>query len=136
MDIDVRPDGVGLPPGRGTAGEGAPLYRRRCASCHGPAGEGGTANQLVSTGDDRGITIGSYWPYATTVFDYVRRAMPTNAPGSLSDPEVYALTAWLLARNGLIGEADEMSADTLPRVVMPARERFVPDDRLESTEVR
>ena len=136
LDIDVRPDGAGLPEGGATARDGAPLYRRRCASCHGAQGEGGTANRLVSTGGAPGLTIGSYWPYATTVFDYVRRAMPTNAPGSLSDQEVYAVTAWLLARNGLIGDDDAMTADTLPGVTMPARDRFVPDDRLETTDVR
>jgi len=135
LDIDIRPEGTGLPPGRGVAADGAATYRRHCASCHGAAGEGGRANPLVGR-EPEPQTIGSYWPYATTVFDYIRRAMPTTAPGSLTDDEVYGLTAWLLARNGIIGDDTVLDATSLPRVEMPARDRFVPDDRLETTAVR
>ena len=154
LDIDVKPDGTGLPAGQGTAASGAQLYQQQCASCHGRQGEGGIANPLVGTEpagippfgpeyeswrggrDDTPMTIGNYWPYATTLFDYIRRAMPTPQPGSLSADEVYGLTAWLLAANGIIDDADVLDADTLPRVEMPARELFKPDDRLDSTRVR
>ena len=154
IDIDVKPDGAGLPAGRGTAASGVQLYQERCSSCHGRRGEGGTANPLVGTEPvgippfgpeyeswrrsrpDTPMTIGNYWPYATTLFDYIRRAMPTPQPGSLSADEVYGLTAWLLAANGIIDDADVLNAETLPRVEMPARDLFVPDDRLDSTQVR
>ena len=150
LAIAVPPDGRGLPPGRGTAKEGATVYVAKCLSCHGPAGEGVKEQRgprLVSQpGDtyDFGVgrrnddmrTIGTYWPYATTVFDYVRRAMPSFAPGSLTDDEVYAVTAYLLAKNKLIAEADIIDAQTLPKVKMPARSRYVPDDRLQSNQVR
>ena len=154
LDIDVSPDGVGLPPGEGTPLSGAPVYERRCATCHGRRGEGGTANQLVGSeptgippfgpeyevwrGDRRDVpfTIGNYWPYATTLFDYIRRAMPTPEPGSLSSDDVYGLTAWLLAANGIIEDTDALNAETLPLVEMPGRGLFVPDDRLDFTQVR
>ena len=154
IDIDVRPDGTGLPAGQGTADSGARLYQQRCSSCHGRQGEGGTANRLVGAEPsgiapfgpeyeswrrgrrDVPMTIGNYWPYATTLFDYIRRAMPTPQPGSLSADDVYGLTAWLLAANGIIADADVLNAETLPQVEMPARDRFVPDDRLDSTQVR
>ena len=154
LDIDVRPDGTGLPPGGGTAREGAPIYAQKCAACHGANGEGGTADVLVGAepknsapfGPEyerwRGarpdvlFTIGNYWPYATTVFDYVRRAMPASAPGSLTADETYALVAWLLAKNEIIAESDMISRETLPRVRMPARARFVPDSRRGGAEVK
>jgi len=154
LDIDVRPDGTGLPPGRGTAREGAAIYAKQCAACHGAKGEGGPADPLVGA-EPKGMppfgpayeqwragrpdvpfTIGNYWPYATTVFDYVRRAMPPAAPGSLAADETYALVAWLLAQNGIIGSDDEMNQRTLPAVVMPARRMFVPDDRKGGRMVR
>lgn len=154
LDIDVRPDGTGLPPGRGTARDGAPLYAKQCAACHGAKGEGGAADPLVGA-EPKGVppfgpayeqwrgsrpdvpfTIGNYWPYASTVFDYVRRAMPPTAPGSLTAEETYALVAWLLAQNGIIAEDAVMSAETLPKVVMPARRMFVPDDRKGGKVVR
>ena len=148
--IAVPPDGRGLPPGRGTAAEGAAVYATKCAACHGLAGEGNKELRgprlIPQPGDayDFGVgrrnddmrTIGTYWPYATTVFDYVRRAMPSAAPGSLTDGEVYAVTAFLLAKNGLIAEADVIDAQTLPKVKMPARSRYVPDDRLQTNAVR
>ena len=140
LDIDVMPDGTGLPPGSGTVQEGAEVYAAACATCHGPSGEGAANDQLVGTTAVRGIddpmTIGNYWPYATTLFDYIRRAMPYDRPGSLTDDEVYALVAWLLHQNEIISADVSMDAQSLPRVEMPARDRFVPDDRLQYQEVR
>jgi cytochrome c len=125
----VFPDGRGLPPGHGSAVEGAALYRAKCASCHGEGGRGATAEELAggsgaltSAAPDK--TIGLYWPYATTLFDFTRRAMPMDAPGSLSDDEVYALCAYLLFANGLVGEREEMNARSLPAVRMPNRDGF------------
>src|SRR5215475_2909578 len=129
-DISVGPDGVGLPPGKGTAVGGATVYEQKCQACHGAKGAGqpndrlvGGQGTLASKAPVR--TIGSYWPYATTVFDYVRRAMPYIQPQSLSDDEVYALTAYLLNLNGIIGEGDEMNARTLPKVKMPNQVNFI-----------
>lgn len=140
IDIDVDPSGAGLPEGRGTAADGAAVYAAKCASCHGAKGEGvAPVPALVGRTPDVGYdfaradraprTIGNYWPYATTVFDYVRRAMPQNAPGSLSDTETYAVVAWLLHENGIIAADAEMNATTLSAVQMPARGIFVRDDR-------
>jgi mono/diheme cytochrome c family protein len=139
LDIDIGPDGVGLPPGRGTAAEGAPIYAARCAACHGKTGTEGPNDVLVGRmpGDTFPFardpqapkTIGSYWPYATTVFDYIRRAMPLDAPGSLKDDEVYRLVAYLLVRNDLVPVDAVIDATSLPKVRMPARDRFVPDER-------
>lgn len=139
LDIDVRPDGRGLPAGRGTAAEGATLYATKCAACHGATGKEGPNDVLVGRAAQTGFpfaqdaalphTIGNYWPYATTVFDYVRRAMPPTAPGSLTDDEVYALTAFLLRANDLIAEDAVMDRTTLPKVAMPARQYFTPDAR-------
>ncbi len=137
LDIDVRPDGAGLPLGGGTAADGARVWTRACRACHGREGEGGIAAPLV--GRDaaaRPPTVGNYWPYATTLYDYVYRAMPRNAPGTLTPDEVYGLVAWILEKNGIIDDQAVMNAATLPDVVMPARGRFVPDDRLESDAVR
>jgi S-disulfanyl-L-cysteine oxidoreductase SoxD len=130
FDLSVFPDGRGLPPGRGTAVQGAVLYVEKCAVCHGPGGRGATAEELAGgsaplTAKSPDKTIGLYWPYATTIFDFTRRAMPMFAPGSLSADEVYALTAYLLFANGLIGEADEMNATSLRAVRMPNRKGFV-----------
>lgn len=129
-DLNVFPDGRGLPLGRGTAVEGAALFARHCAACHGTGGLGASAEEvaggsepLTSATPDK--TIGLYWPYATTIFDFVRRAKPMGAPGSLSADEVYALTAWLLFANGVVGERDEMNATALPRVRMPNRDGFI-----------
>lgn len=147
-DTDVRPDGTGLPPGRGSVTEGEAIYRQRCAACHGATGIEGPNDRLVgrepSDSFPFGVsqahrarqTIGSYWPYATTVYDYVHRAMPQNAPGSLSANEVYAVTAYLLHLNGLVPRDAVMDATTLPAVIMPARDRFVPDDRTGGRVVR
>ncbi len=135
-DIDVRPDGLGLPDkGEGTVMAGELLYRQKCASCHGVHGYEGPYDKLVtdSTGKN---TIGNYWPYATTIFDYVRRAMPFNAPGSLSDQEVYDITAYLLYLNRIIGKEQVINAKTLPQVEMPALKRYVLDDRRGGTEIK
>src|SRR5438552_5476622 len=129
-DISVGPDGVGLPPGRGTSATGATVYEQKCLICHGAAGVGQPNDRLVGgqgtlAGKAPVRTIGSYWPYATTVFDYVRRAMPYIQPQSLTDDEVYAVTAYLLHLNGIVGESDEMNARTLPAVKMPNRDHFI-----------
>ena len=139
LDIDIGPDGVGLPPGRAVSADGAPIYAARCASCHGKTGKEGPNDLLVGrlpgdafpfAKDPRAPkTIGSYWPYATTVFDYIRRAMPPDAPGSLKDNEVYGLVAYLLALNDLIPADAIVDASSLPKVAMPARNHFVPDAR-------
>jgi cytochrome c len=154
LDIDVRPDGTGLPPGSGTSREGGEIYARACAACHGANGEGGSADALVGAepkatapfgteyerwrGERRDVpfTIGNYWPYATTIFDYVRRAMPANAPGTLTPNETYSLVAWLLWKNEIIADSEAMNAETLPRIVMPAHARFAPDDRAGGRAVR
>ncbi|MBT4159980.1 MAG: cytochrome c [Gammaproteobacteria bacterium] len=130
IDIDVMPDGRGLPPGEGTVTNGEAVYQQQCAACHGVSGEGGPNDALVSTPANAGKkTIGSHWPYATTVFDYIRRSMPYDRPGSLSDNDVYALTSYLLYRNQLIARDVTLDADSLHRIEMPARALFVPDDR-------
>lgn len=133
LDMDVRPDGKGLPAGEGKSAIGKAIFATKCAVCHGIGGVGGPNGSLVSTSNATRKrpekTIGNYWPYATTVFDYIRRAMPFNAPGSLTNDEVYNLTAYLLNANGIISETAIINAQTLPTVVMPARNLFVPDDR-------
>ncbi|WP_132053743.1 c-type cytochrome [Pseudocnuella soli] len=136
IDIDVRPDGQGLPPGSGTVPEGRAIYAAKCASCHGATGVEGPYNRLVSSDTSKAKAIGNYWPYATTLFDYIRRAMPFNAPGSLSNEEVYHLTSYLLHANGLVAADIEMNAANLPKVVMPAKDLFVPDDRTGGAEIR
>ena len=143
IDIDIMPDGRGLPPGRGTSADGAAIYATKCAQCHGKTGKEGPNDVLVGREPRTGFpfaqnpalphTIGNYWPYATTVFDYVRRAMPPTAPGSLGDDEVYALTAFLLHANELIAADAVMDRTTLAAVKMPAREHFVPDTRNQTS---
>jgi cytochrome c len=134
IDIDVLPDGRGLPPGSGTAELGRSVYAARCAACHGPTGTEGPSDVLAggqgSLATPRPIkTVGSYWPYATTLWDYVRRAMPFAQPRSLSVNDTYAVTAYVLYLNGIVGERDVMSETTLPRVRMPNADGFVPDPR-------
>jgi len=129
-DVSVAPDGAGLPPGRGTSGQGAIVYEQKCQSCHGERGAGQPNDRLVgghgTLATARPVrTVGSYWPYATTLFDYVRRAMPYTQSHSLSDDEVYAVTAYLLHLNGIIGESDVVNAETLPKVKMPNRDNFI-----------
>ena len=149
VNRDVGPDGAELPTGSGTAAEGATIFAAKCASCHGVKGEGmppypkligraadaeGFKFGASETNLDR--TIGNYWPYATTVFDYVRRAMPQMTPGTLTDPEVYALTAFLLAENQVIPRDAALDATSLRAVKMPYQDRFVPDNRKGGREVR
>ena len=125
LDIDIAPSGEGLPSGQGSVSEGAALYATHCARCHGLAGEGGEADALVTQkGASTPLTVGSYWPYATTLFDYLRRAMPYDRPGSLDDDAVYAITAYLLAENQILDANTVLDRETLPRVVMPGRARF------------
>ncbi|MGY8817590.1 MAG: c-type cytochrome [Pseudomonadales bacterium] len=128
-DISIGPEGDNLPFGSGTSAQGASIYVTQCFACHGPNGEGGLEPKLVGghgTIDTANAvkTVGSYWPYATTVFDYIRRSMPFQLPGSLTDNEVYALTAYLLEMNGIIDEDTVLNADTLPTVEMPNRDGF------------
>jgi S-disulfanyl-L-cysteine oxidoreductase SoxD len=130
-DISIGPDGVGLPPGRGTPEQGEAVYAEKCVACHGEKGTGKPNDQLVGgrgslSGDQAPVkTVGSFWPYATTLFDYIRRAMPLNAPKSLSEGEVYAVSAYILELNGIIGEAEVMDAQRLPQVQMPNRDGFI-----------
>lgn len=129
-DVSIAPDGEGLPAGSGTAATGAAIFAVKCAACHGPQGEGLLNDRLVggqgSLDTEHPVkTIGSYWPYATTIFDYVRRAMPYVQPHSLTADETYALTAHLLHLNGIIDADDVIDAKTLPAVEMPNRENFV-----------
>ena len=129
-DIDVSPDGAGLPPGQGDVAQGRVLYNDKCAACHGPKGEGKPMDQLAggfgSVFDVKGKrTVGSYWPYATTLFDFVRRAMPFNAPQSLTPDEVYAVSAYVLYLNGLVAQDATLDAKSLPKIEMPNRSHFV-----------
>lgn len=140
LDIDIRPDGKGLPAGSGTATAGKAIFELKCAACHGTDGGGGPGGTLVTSGAASGKraekTIGNYWPYATTVFDYIRRAMPFNQPGSLTNEEVYNLTAFLLNASHIIDDKAVINAQTLPKVVMPAKNLFLPDDRRGGPEIR
>jgi mono/diheme cytochrome c family protein len=139
-DIDVKPDGEGLPPGNGSVAKGQAIYQTRCVVCHGPTGVEGPNDRLVGTepwGDwptARGV--GNYWPYATTLYDYIRKAMPQDRPGSLEADEVYAVIAYLLHMNELVPGDAVMDATSLPAIEMPARTRFVPDDRVGGAEIR
>jgi cytochrome c5 len=138
-DLTVLPDGIGLPPGKGSAEQGAALYAAQCAACHGERGEGrddfaalvGGAGSLAS--DQPVLTVGSYWPYATTVFDYIRRAMPYQGSGELSANDVYALTAWILAENKIVKRGAVLTRQTLPAVQMPNRNGF--DDAASAGQV-
>lgn len=138
MSIAVRPDGRGLPPGSGDVPSGRALYAEKCAGCHGLTGKEGPEQRLVAPMGDttKAKAIGNYWPYATTLFDYIRRAMPRNAPGSLDAHEVYSLTAYLLNANRVIDSTAVMSAATLPKVSMPAKPYFVRDNRTGGPTVR
>ena len=134
IDIEVLPDGRGLPPGSGTAAGGKTIYAARCVTCHGATGKEGPQDILVggqgTLASPKPVkTVGSYWPYATTVWDYINRAMPFDHPGTLPPDQVYATTAYLLYLNGIIGETDLMNDRTLPLVRMPNRDGFVADAR-------
>lgn len=139
-DVDVRPDGAGLPPGRGTVEEGARVYQQHCAACHGPTGTEGRGGRLVGREPWEDFpasrTVGNYWPYATTLYDYIVRAMPLTAPGTLTADQTYAVIAYLLHLNEIVPADAVMDATTLAAVQMPARNRFVPDDRTGGPVVR
>lgn len=136
-DIDIRPDGAGLPPGSGSVENGGELYDAQCASCHGVFGEGEGRWPILAGGQDTLTderpekTIGSYWPYLSTVFDYVRRAMPFGNTRSLSDDEVYAITAYLLYLNDLVDESFELSSNNFSEVTLPNEANFIADSRAE-----
>jgi mono/diheme cytochrome c family protein len=139
-DVDVKPDGEGLPPGRGTVAEGEVVFRTYCIACHGPTGTEGPNDQLVGTEPwedwPGSSTVGGYWPYATTLYDYIVRAMPQLTPGILTPDQTYAVIAYILERNGIVPADAVMNQETLPAVRMPARDRFVTDDRQGGAEVR
>ena len=139
IDIDVRPDGKGLPDGKGTVAEGAKIYAAKCQSCHGASGQGGSADKLVDRESGKNWdfatnaklvkTVGNYWPYATTLYDYTNRAMPFMQPGTLTPDETYSLVAYILNLNKIVPDDAVMDRTTLPKVVMPSRDRFVVDNR-------
>jgi cytochrome c len=138
-DIDIMPNGAGLPAGSGTPAQGAPIYAAACASCHGANGEGKPPYPQLLGGPRNGVdfstdykiprTIGNYWPYATSLYDYIRRSMPLTAPGSLTADQTYAVTAYLLNRDGIIPDGTVLDAKALASIDMPARKNFVLDDR-------
>jgi S-disulfanyl-L-cysteine oxidoreductase SoxD len=133
-DIDVRADGAGLPNGRGSVSEGKAIFAEACAACHGDKGQGQLADALVGGGGTLNTakplkTVGSFWPYATTLYDYVHRAMPFNAPQSLAPEQVYAVTAYVLYLNGIVPEDATLDAASLPKIQMPNRNGFVSDPR-------
>jgi S-disulfanyl-L-cysteine oxidoreductase SoxD len=139
IDIDVRPDGKGLPDGKGTVAEGAKVYAAKCQSCHGANGQGGSAERLVDRESGKNWdfainaklvkTVGNYWPYATTLYDYTNRAMPFMQPGTLTPDETYSLVAYILNLNKIVPDEAVMDKTTLPKVVMPSKDRFVIDNR-------
>lgn len=142
-DIDVRPDGKGLPAGQGDVKKGRLLYAQKCAMCHGVDGTEkpgiklpGSALVSDTLATSKFKTIGNYWPYATTLFDYMRRAMPYNMPGSLSNDEVYSITAYLLNANKIIKADMVLDAKNLYKVVMPAKKLFIMDDRKGGPEIK
>jgi len=133
-NIDVSSTGEGLPPGSGTVKQGAQIFAAKCAMCHGPTGTEGPKDKLVGGRDTLKSpkpvrTVGSYWPYAPTLYDYINRAMPFNAPGSLNSDEIYSVIGWLLFKNEIVPEDAVMDAKTLPLVKMPNRDGFIPDPR-------
>jgi cytochrome c len=139
-DTDVKPDGEGLPRGSGTVGEGEVVFRTYCIACHGPTGTEGPNDVLVGSEPwdvwPGSSTVGGYWPYATTLYDYISRAMPQLTPGVLTADQTYAVIAYILHRNGIVPADAAMNAESLPAVRMPARDRFVMDDRQGGAEVR
>lgn len=150
LNTDASPSGAGLPAGHGDAAKGAVLYQAQCATCHGANGEGAAGNppgpQLVGREPREGFgfgndpklvrTVGNYWPEATTIFDYIKRTMPLSAPGSLSDDDVYSLTAHLLVRNEILPAGATLDSASLMAVRMPGKDHFVPDNRRGGREVK
>jgi cytochrome c len=135
-DIDVRPDGRGLPPGGGTVERGKQVFAENCAACHGDNGVGGIKDRLAGGQGTLASgtpvkTVGSFWPYATTLFDYIHRAMPYQAPGSLSNDDTYAVAAYILSLNGILPADAKLDRDSLPKVVMPNRNGFVPEPEFD-----
>ena len=129
-DISILPDGTGLPPGSGTPADGARIFAAKCSVCHGENGKGGLAAAIaggspLTSGIETTKTIANFWPYATTLFDFTRRAMPWPRPRTLTNDEVYALTAYMLSLNKIVGDNDVMNAQTLPKVRMPNRDGFI-----------
>ena len=124
-DMSIGPDGKGLPPGSGTSTQGAAIYAQKCEACHGKDGQGGTNAVLANAPGKLDRTMALYVPNATTIFDFTRRAMPWPQPKSLTSDEVYALTAYILARNKVIGDNETINAETLPKVQMPNRNGFI-----------
>lgn len=128
-DLIVMPDGTGLPAGSGTAAQGRALFAQQCAACHGASGEGTPGVPVLVGGSTTAspplMTVGSYWPYASTLYDYVRRAMPPAAPKSLSDTEVYQVVAFVLQLNGIVDENTVLDRSSLPAIVMPNRDGFI-----------
>jgi mono/diheme cytochrome c family protein len=142
-DIDVRPDGKGLPKGQGDTEKGRALYALKCVACHGANTIEASSTKLLgpvligdTTAKSKPKTIGNYWPYATTLFDYVRRAMPYNQPGLLTNDEVYSITAYLLSANKIIKTGTVLNAQNLPKIIMPAKKLFIMDDRKGGPEVK
>jgi cytochrome c len=137
-DIDVRPDGLGLPVGKGTAEEGEAIFGDRCAQCHGDFGEGVDRWPVLTGGQDTLAearpekTIGSYWPYSSTLFDYIYRAMPYGEAKSLTPDEVYAISAYLLAENEIVERDEELNQDNFAQIKMPNQANFFADDRAVS----
>ena len=135
-DIDVRPDGKGLPEGSGTVAQGKQVFADNCAACHGDNGQGGIKDRLVggqgTLATDKPIrTVGSFWPYATTLFDYIHRAMPYPTPGSLSNDDTYAVVAFILSLNGIIPADGKVDRASLPNIKMPNRDGFIPDPEFD-----
>lgn len=135
-DIDVRPDGKGLPPGNGTVAQGKQLFADNCAACHGDNGVGGIKDRLAGgqgtlASEAPVKTVGSYWPYATTLYDYIHRAMPYQAPGSLSNDDYYSLAAYILSLNGILPDDGKLDRESLPKIKMPNRDGFVPDPNFD-----
>lgn len=131
-DIDVRPDGKGLPAGKGSVADGKALFADNCAGCHGDSGIGGIKDRLAggqgTLASEHPIkTVGNFWPYATTLYDYIHRAMPYQAPGSLSDDDYYALTAYILNINGIVAAGTVLDKVSLPKIRMPNRDGFIPE---------
>ncbi|RKZ94812.1 MAG: cytochrome c [Gammaproteobacteria bacterium] len=129
-NLSISPTGEGLPAGKGTAAQGSKIFALQCAGCHGPEGIGASADPLMGevgslASEYPEKTVNSYWPYATTLFDYIRRAMPINAPFSLTADEVYALSAYILSQDGIIAADVELNQENLPQVAMPNRDGFI-----------
>jgi S-disulfanyl-L-cysteine oxidoreductase SoxD len=135
-DIDVAPDGKGLPVGGGTVAQGKQVFADNCAACHGDNGQGGIKDRLAGGQGTLASsapvkTVGSFWPYATTLYDYIHRAMPYPTPGSLSTDDTYAVTAYILSLNGIVPPDGKVDKDSLPKIKMPNRDGFIPDPEFD-----